>query len=85
VEERSAWLDEVCGSATPLRARIEALLDRHQRAHSFLKRPAVESESIAAGVRGNDVDEALGAGQVPAFTRQEIRAARVEDLLRFTP
>ena len=44
-EERAAWLDEVCGSETPLRQRIEALLRKHDQANSFLEQPAPEFEA----------------------------------------
>ena len=36
---RAAFLDEACGSDTPLRARVENLLQSHTGAGSFLKKP----------------------------------------------
>ena len=38
-EERAAWLNETCGTKTPLRDRIEALLRQHDQADGFLEKP----------------------------------------------
>ncbi len=44
-QSRKAWLDEACGPDTPLRKRIEVLLERHDEAASFLERPPAEFEA----------------------------------------
>lgn len=36
-EERAAYLDQACGNDTPLRARIEALIQSHEQAGEFLQ------------------------------------------------
>ena len=43
-EDRADWLDQACGQATPLRRRIEALLQQHQQASRFLEKPLLESK-----------------------------------------
>jgi serine/threonine protein kinase/plasmid stabilization system protein ParE len=43
--ERSAFLDGACGSDADLRVRIEALLQAHDQAGSFLDSPALESDA----------------------------------------
>ncbi|UCF16343.1 MAG: serine/threonine protein kinase, partial [Phycisphaerales bacterium] len=42
-QERSSYLDEVCGDDRALRARVEALLDASQEVGDFLEAPAVHS------------------------------------------
>ncbi len=42
--ERAAYLDQACGENTELRARIETLLDAHERAGGFLKPVAFDPE-----------------------------------------
>jgi WD40 repeat protein/serine/threonine protein kinase/tetratricopeptide (TPR) repeat protein len=39
-EQRTAWLDQVCGADKPLRERIESLLYWHEQAGGFLIKPA---------------------------------------------
>jgi hypothetical protein len=41
-EQRSAYLEEACGSDAPLRQRVEALLTSHEQAGSFLGKPIPE-------------------------------------------
>src|SRR5262249_31213036 len=43
--ERSAYLDEACGSDVDLRQRLDALLGRHAAAGSFLEAPAEACEA----------------------------------------
>jgi hypothetical protein len=38
--ERRAYLDEVCGADAALRCGVEALLEKHKHAGSFLESPA---------------------------------------------
>ncbi|MBC8875995.1 MAG: protein kinase [Planctomycetes bacterium] len=47
-EERSAYLDEVCGDNAELRERVFALLNAHEAAGSFLGKPPVEVAATAA-------------------------------------
>jgi serine/threonine protein kinase/WD40 repeat protein len=42
-EERAAYLDEACGGDAELRRRVEALLQAHDDAGSFLEKPAAAS------------------------------------------
>ena len=42
-QERSAYLDEVCGDDHALRTRVEALLDSAQEVGDFLEAPAVNA------------------------------------------
>src|SRR5262245_35700635 len=54
-QERSAYLDEVCGDDLALRGRVEALLAAHRQAGRFLEqpeeaRPTVEFVSPAEAV-----------------------------------
>ncbi len=41
-QERAAYLDEACGSDKKLRAEVEALLESHEQAGSFLETPAFD-------------------------------------------
>src|SRR6516165_10162105 len=53
-EERAAYLDQACGGDAELRRRVEALLQAHHAAGSFLDHPAVEaatSEDVSLGRR----------------------------------
>lgn len=70
-ELRAAWLDEVCGIASPLRERIDALLRRHEQAHSFLERPAAEfRETVLPDASGDNLAASLQAGLAPAFGKE---------------
>src|SRR5262249_25117411 len=53
--ERAAYLDETCAGDPPLRQRVEALLQAHTAAGSFLEKPALPptDESSAAGPGAN--------------------------------
>jgi CheY-like chemotaxis protein len=63
-----AWLDEVCGIASPLRERVDALLRRHEQANSFLETPAAEfSETILTDASGDNLAASLQAGPAPAL------------------
>ncbi|MHC4403702.1 MAG: WD40 domain-containing protein [Planctomycetota bacterium] len=50
-EERRAYLDEVCGDDVDLRQRVEALLQSHDDAGSFLERPILADE-LTIGLNG---------------------------------
>jgi serine/threonine protein kinase/WD40 repeat protein len=54
-ENRGAYLEGVCGGDASLRQRLEALLGNHDRAGSFLEKPAVQAvattDEPAAGER----------------------------------
>ena len=43
LEDRAAYLDGICGDDAALRQRLEALLSKHDRAASFLEKPAVRA------------------------------------------
>jgi serine/threonine protein kinase len=71
-EPRAAWLDQVCGIASPLRERIDALLRRHEQANSFLERPAAElGETISHDTCGDNLAASLEAGLAPAFGKEK--------------
>ncbi|MHC4403941.1 MAG: protein kinase domain-containing protein [Planctomycetota bacterium] len=53
-DERSAYLDEVCGDDAELRERVLALLHAHEEAGSFLAKPPVE---LAATAMSDDACE----------------------------
>ncbi|HVF28637.1 MAG TPA: hypothetical protein VM943_10380 [Pyrinomonadaceae bacterium] len=40
VERREAFLDKACGNDAALRQQVEALVDSHDRAGSFIEAPA---------------------------------------------
>ncbi|MCH9023627.1 MAG: serine/threonine protein kinase, partial [Planctomycetes bacterium] len=40
--ERAAYLDQACGGANELRAKIEGLLEAHEGAGDFLEKPVLE-------------------------------------------
>src|SRR5207249_10496117 len=54
-EDRSRFLDDVCGSDTAMRQQIEALLQQDDNLISFLNRPAVdllhEWQSLAGSLK----------------------------------
>src|SRR5688572_22255323 len=49
--ERSRYLDEACGANSPLRARIERLLQAHDTAGNFLSQPSTKAIPSTAAVR----------------------------------
>jgi hypothetical protein len=64
--ERAAYLDSVCGRNTPLRFRMELLLERSEKIDTFLEKPVISlpspkrdlmlstTESIVPGERAGD-------------------------------
>src|SRR5215213_8075984 len=46
--ERAAFLDRVCAGDAAVRNRLERLLARHERAGSFLERPAAPGGTVAS-------------------------------------
>ena len=71
-DERSAWLEEACGSKAALRERIETLLQRHEEADRFLENPAPGLQpTIATDASGGNRAAALGAGLASAFTAND--------------
>jgi serine/threonine protein kinase/tetratricopeptide (TPR) repeat protein len=58
-EARSSFLDEACGGDTALRQRVDALLQSHGQAGSFLGMPLPErlAEQLAAGPRAATIDQ----------------------------
>src|SRR5262245_214903 len=76
-EERKAFVEQACDGDEQLRKQVEALLEAHEKANSFLDKPAFEleaqalaadqSERIATSIVGRTVGhyrvtEWLGAG-----------------------
>jgi WD40 repeat protein/serine/threonine protein kinase len=57
VEERAAYLDNMCGADAALRRRIEGLLRSHDKAGSFLHKQPVE---LGATADGGPLTEAAG-------------------------
>src|SRR5262245_24211254 len=62
--QRAAYLDEVCAGDAALRARVEALLESHQREGKFLDVPAVE-QLAAQGPGQNTGATAADVSSVP--------------------
>src|ERR1700688_3986512 len=50
--ERAAYLDQACGGDASLRGRVEALLQSHEGAGSFLVQPAVQTADTGEFVAG---------------------------------
>ena len=61
-EERKAYLDEACGDDLELRRRVEALLQSHEDAGSFLERPVLADESIFDSDPTTDTDRVPPSG-----------------------
>ncbi len=55
-EARAAYLDEACGGDAELRRRVEALLQAHDDAGSFLNRPAVAASITTDQPAGQWID-----------------------------
>ena len=60
--ERSAYLDEACGTDAVLRAQVEALLSASERAGSFLEEPAVAPPASDDGPSTSDPRPIEGPG-----------------------
>src|SRR5262245_33800797 len=45
--DRKAYLDQACAGATEIRAQVEALLDAHENAGSFLNEPPLGGQPTA--------------------------------------
>nr|MBA3442379.1 serine/threonine protein kinase [Pyrinomonadaceae bacterium] len=50
-EQRTAWLEQVCGKDAGLRAEVEKLLANHSDSEEFLSRPAL---NVAAELLAQD-------------------------------
>ncbi len=71
-QRRAAWLDEACGTDTPLRQRMEALLSKHEQAQSFLERPAPGLHAtIASEQSAENLAASLDAGLSPTFLQDK--------------
>jgi serine/threonine protein kinase len=55
-EERAAYLDQACGGDAELRRRVEALLQAHDNAGSFLNRPAAPASVTTDFSAGHWID-----------------------------
>src|SRR5258705_2934390 len=68
-EERVAFLDEACAGDDVMRNKVEALLTAHDKAGSFIERPAMEVEARGiAGDQGNK-EEGLATGETVSHYR----------------
>lgn len=68
-EARAAWLDQVCGSDLPLRARIEALIASHEKASRFLEQPPAAFEAtVVHEIPESDRTGAFEGGLAATFT-----------------
>jgi eukaryotic-like serine/threonine-protein kinase len=61
-EERASFLAEACGGDEAMRREVEELLAAHERAGSFIEKPAleVEAQSLAGGQVGSMAGQAIG-------------------------
>ena len=53
LQQRQEYLDEACSGNETLRQHVEALLNAHDRAGSFLQEPALGHVGAAVGVRNH--------------------------------
>ena len=67
-EERAAWLNETCGTKTPLRDRIEALLRQHDQADGFLEKPV--DPQLGASDFMAETSVGLGNGEQPSLEQR---------------
>src|SRR5256886_2987691 len=59
-EERATFLDQACAGDQQLRREVEALIAAHERAGSFIEKPAVEVEAWSlANQRGDAGNESM--------------------------
>jgi serine/threonine protein kinase/WD40 repeat protein len=61
LQERAAYLDEACAGDAELRRRLEALLEAHDKAGSFLEKPAA-AEVVTTDLPGRPAGAAEGPG-----------------------
>ena len=59
--ERAAFLDEACAGDESLHKHIEQLLTAHDKAESFIERPAIDVEARALASQGGNGDPQLTA------------------------
>src|SRR5262249_36564430 len=64
-QERSAWLDGVCGGDSTLRAGVQALLAAHERDGSFLDRPILDPAATTPETETQPVSEEPGSSIGP--------------------
>ena len=70
--ERTVWLNQICGNDLSLRERVDALLRRHEQAGDFLEQPPAEFEApIIPDISSQDRAKALQAGLAAAFADNE--------------
>src|SRR3989440_10390117 len=59
-EERAAFLDQACAGDQQLRREVEVLITAHERAGSFIEKPALEVEAWSlANQRGDAGNESM--------------------------
>jgi len=67
--QRASFLDQACDGDESLRKQVEALVTAHERAGSFIERPAMEVEARGiAGDQGNK-EESLATGETVSHYR----------------
>ncbi len=72
LEARAQWLSEACGTDHALKARIEALIERHHESSSFLEQVPAEFEATIIPDNFNqDRARALKAGLAAAFEQDQ--------------
>jgi tetratricopeptide (TPR) repeat protein len=62
---RAAFVEQACGGDTALRGRVEALLQAHDQAGSFLSLPATQDDSGPARAGAALPSEVAGVGSAP--------------------
>src|SRR5512132_1103991 len=67
--ERASFLDEACAGDESLREQLEALVAAHQRAGSFIERPAMEVEARGLAVDQGNKEESLATGETVSHYR----------------
>src|SRR5687767_13598712 len=73
-DQRLAYLDGACAGDTALRQRVEALLQSHEQAGSFLGRPAPERLAEQLATVAEPVTESPGAVIGPYKLMEQIGA-----------